>query len=76
MDKIEMNKITRQHWIYKFMGWEVGGKENMRNRKGDAQYLPAHKMPAPVREIRKLEGEYGLKGPKDTEEEITEFLTH
>lgn len=51
-----MDKITRQPTL-DLQIWGLGSVgNNISNNKWDAQSLPAQKMPVPVREIRKREG--------------------
>lgn len=60
MDKIEMEKITRRHSIYKFMGWEweVGEKKKKHeDQKTGCPVLPSLEDASASKEIRKLEGD-------------------
>lgn len=71
MDKTEMDKITWQHWIYRFMGWEMG--ENKTKHKEQKRGCPV--IPSPEnasaskgnKEARRL----WVQGPEHTEGEIT-----
>lgn len=60
-----MDAITCRHWTH-HISWELWEK-GMRNPKGDAQGLPARKMPVLMRKMRGLEGDGGVGRPGDME---------
>lgn len=71
-----MDKITQQSTLdLQICGLGSVGN-NISNNKWDAQSLPAQKMPVPVREIRKREGDCDIRSPEHIKGAIMEFLTH